>query len=333
MTVRLGINGFGRVGRSCIRIALDYPGIELVAFNSTRDPKLLAHLLKYDSLYGRLPFDVEIGDGALIVNGKEIKILADRDPGNLKWGDYGVDVVIEATGAFNSAAEAGKQLGGSAKKLIITAPGKGVDATIVMGVNHEEYNPETHHIISNASCTTNCLAPVCKVLDDKFGFVKGLMTTIHAYTNDQRILDLPHKDLRRARAAALSIIPTTTGAARAVSMVLPGISGKIDGFAVRVPTPTVSLVDLTAELSCNVTAEEVNEAFLEAAEGPLNGILGVSYEPLVSVDYQGDSRSSVVDALSTMVVDGNMVKVVSWYDNEWAYSSRVIDLAAYIASK
>ena len=333
MTVKLGINGFGRIGRACIRAALDHPEVEVVAFNSTRDPKMLAHLLKYDSLYGRLAYDVEVGEGALIVDGKEIKILTDRDPANLKWGDHGVDIVIEATGAFNTAQEAGQQLGGSAKKLIITAPAKGEDFTIVMGVNHEMYDPAQHHIISNASCTTNCLAPVCKVLDEQFGFVKGLMTTVHAYTNDQRILDLTHKDLRRARAAALSMIPTTTGAARAVSMVLPGIRGKIDGFAIRVPTPTVSLVDLTAELGRDVTVDEVNEAFRAAAEGPMDGFLGISYEPLVSIDYKGDPRSSVVDALSTMVIGGNMVKVVSWYDNEWAYSSRVIDLAAFIASK
>lgn len=333
MTIKLGINGFGRIGRACIRIAEECPDVELVAFNSTRDPKMLAHLLKYDSLYGRTPYDVTAQENSLLMNGRYVKILADRDPGKLNWGEHGVDIVIEATGAFNNAQEAGKQLGGSAKKVIITAPAKGEDFTIVMGVNEDKYDPANHHIISNASCTTNCLAPVCKVLDDEFGFVKGLMTTIHAYTNDQRILDLTHKDLRRARAAGLSMIPTTTGAARAVSMVMPGIRGKVDGFAVRVPTPTVSLVDLVAELDCSVTVEQVNDAFRRAAEGRMKGILGVSDEPLVSVDYKGDPRSSVVDALSTMVVQDNMVKVISWYDNEYAYARRVIDLAVYIAKQ
>ncbi|MCW3488611.1 type I glyceraldehyde-3-phosphate dehydrogenase [Dethiobacter alkaliphilus] len=333
MTVKIGVNGFGRIGRACIRIAEEHPDVEVVAFNSTRDPEMLAHLLKYDSLYGRTAYDVQAADGALVINGREVKILADRDPSKLNWGDHGVDIVVEATGAFRDAQEAGNHLGGSAKKVIITAPGKNEDYTIVMGVNEEDYNPEKHHIISNASCTTNCLAPVCKVLDNEFGFVKGLMTTIHAYTNDQRILDLTHKDLRRARAAGLSMIPTTTGAARAVSVVLPGIKGKIDGFAVRVPTPTVSLVDLVAELDSKVTAEDVNNAFRRAAQGPMQGVLGISDEPLVSVDYKGDPRSSVVDALSTMVIQDNMVKVVSWYDNEWAYAYRVIDLAAYLSQK
>lgn len=333
MKIKLGVNGFGRVGRACIRAALDHPEVEVVAFNSTRDPKFLAHLLKYDSLYGRLSFDVKVEGQSFFVDGKEIKILADRIPANLNWDEYGVDIVIEATGAFKNAAEAGQHLGGSVKKVVITAPAKGEDITVVMGVNHESYDQAKNHIISNASCTTNCLAPVCKVLDDEFGFVKGLMTTVHAYTNDQRILDLTHKDFRRARAAGLSIIPTTTGAARAVSMVLPGIKGKIDGFALRVPTPTVSLVDLVAELGREVSIDEVNDAFCRAAEGSLQNILGVSYEPLVSVDYKGDPRSSVVDALSTMVINGNMVKVIAWYDNEWAYSCRVLDLAAYIGSR
>ena len=330
MTIKLGVNGFGRIGRACIRIAENHPDVEVVAFNSTRDPEMLAHLLKYDSAYGQTAYDVEPGDGIMAINGREVKILADRDPANLKWGDQGVDVVIEATGAFRNAQDAGKHLDSKAKKIIITAPAKGEDYTIVLGVNEEGYDPENHHIISNASCTTNCLAPVCKVLDQEFGFVKGLMTTIHAYTNDQNILDGTHKDLRRARSAALSMIPTTTGAARAVSVVLPGIKGKIDGFAVRVPTPTVSLVDLVAELSTTVTVDEVNAAFRRAAEGPMKGILGVSDKPLVSVDYKGDPRSSVVDALSTMVIQDNLVKVISWYDNEWAYAHRVIDLAAFI---
>ncbi|HHX73394.1 MAG TPA: type I glyceraldehyde-3-phosphate dehydrogenase [Firmicutes bacterium] len=330
MTVKIGINGFGRIGKACVRLAHENPEVELVAINSTRDPRMLAHLLQYDSLYGRTPYRVEAGDGVLYVDDKEVKILADRDPARLNWSDYGVQVVIEATGAFRQAEEAGKHLGGSVEKVIITAPAKGEDITVVLGVNEENYDPAKHHIISNASCTTNCLAPVCKVLDREFGFVKGLMTTIHAYTNDQRILDVSHNDLRRARAAGLSIIPTTTGAARAVAKVLPEIAGKIDGFAVRVPTPTVSLVDLTAEVAKKTTAEEVNDAFRRAAEGPMAGILGISYEPLVSVDYRGESRSTVVDALSTMVVQDNMVKVVAWYDNEWGYACRVIDLAVYI---
>jgi len=333
MKVKLGVNGFGRIGRACIRASLDHPGVEVVAFNSTRDPQFLAHLLKYDSVYGHLPYDVRAEGQALVVNGRKIKILADRDPGELNWGEHGVQVVVEATGAFKDAREAARQLGGTAKKIIITAPAKGDDLTIVLGVNEALYDPSSHRIISNASCTTNCLAPVCKVLDEEFGFIRGLMTTIHAYTNDQRILDLTHKDYRRARAAGLSIIPTTTGAARAVSLVLPGIKGKIDGFAVRVPTATVSMVDLVAELGREATAGEINAAFRRAADGPLQGILGVSDEPLVSVDYKGDPRSSIIDALSTMVVTGNMVKVVAWYDNEWAYSVRVLDLAAYIAAK
>ncbi|HZK24015.1 MAG TPA: type I glyceraldehyde-3-phosphate dehydrogenase [Oscillospiraceae bacterium] len=333
MTIRVGVNGFGRIGKACVRLAHENPELELVAFNSTRDPKTLAHLLKYDSLYGRVPFTVEATDGALLLDGKEVKILAERDPAKLDWNALDVDIVIEATGAFRSAAEAGKHLGGSVKKVIITAPAKEEDLTVVMGVNHDAYDPAQHHIISNASCTTNCLAPLCKVLDEEFGFIRGLMTTIHAYTNDQKILDVAHSDLRRARAAGLSMIPTTTGAARAVSLVLPGIQGKIDGFAVRIPTPTVSMVDLTAELNKNVTAAEVNEAFRRAAEGAMAGILGYSEEPLVSVDYQGDSHSSTVDALSTLVVKDNLVKVVSWYDNEWGYACRVIDLAAYIGKQ
>lgn len=333
MTIKIGVNGFGRIGKACIRLAHENPAVELVAVNSTRDPKMLAHLLRHDSLYGRTPYDVEVGDGALILGGKEVKLLADRDPASLNWDDYGIDLVIEATGSFNSAEQAGKHLGGSVRKVLITAPAKGEDFTVVLGVNDHLYDPAAHHIISNASCTTNCLAPVCKVLEQKFGFNKGLMTTIHAYTNDQRILDITHQDLRRARAAGLSMIPTTTGAARAVSLVLPGIKGKIDGFAIRVPTPTVSVVDLVAEVGKNVTVEEVNNAFLEAAEGPMKGILGVSYDPLVSVDYKGDTRSSIVDALSTMVIQDNLVKVIAWYDNEWGYACRVIDLALFVGKQ
>ncbi|NLM45171.1 MAG: type I glyceraldehyde-3-phosphate dehydrogenase [Firmicutes bacterium] len=330
MTIKIGINGFGRIGKACVRLAHKNPEVELVAVNSTRDPKMLAHLLQYDSLYGRIPYRVEAGDGVLYIDGKEVKVLADRDPARLNWSDYGVQIVIEATGAFRQAKEARKHLGGSVKKVIITAPAKDEDFTVVLGVNEESYDPAKHHVISNASCTTNCLAPICKVLDQKFGFVKGLMTTIHAYTNDQRILDASHGDLRRARAAALSMIPTTTGAARAVTKVLPNLAGKIDGFAVRVPTPTVSLVDLTAQVARKVTAEEVNAAFRRAAESCMAGILGVSDEPLVSIDYRGDSRSSVIDALSTMVMQDNLVKVVAWYDNEWGYACRVLDLAVFI---
>jgi glyceraldehyde 3-phosphate dehydrogenase len=330
--VKIGINGFGRIGRACIRASLDHEGVEVAAFNSTRDPELLAHLLKYDSVYGPLPVEVEGRADSLLVGDKEIKILADRDPARLDWTAHGVEVVVEATGEFSDARQASAHLRGSVKKVIITSPAKNEDITVVLGVNQEEYVPKRHHIISNASCTTNCLAPVCKILEREFGFVRGLMTTIHAYTNDQRILDLTHKDFRRARAAGLSMIPTTTGAARAVSLVLPGVRGRIDGFAVRVPTPSVSMVDLVADLGREVTAEEVNEAFRRAAEGPLSGILGISTEPLVSVDYKGDPRSSVVDALSTMVVAGSMVKVIAWYDNEWAYSCRVLDLTSYIAA-
>ncbi len=332
MAVRIGINGFGRIGRACIRASLNHDGVEVVAFNSTRDPQLLAHLLKYDSVYGTLPVDVMPGESSLLVGEKEIKILASREPAALDWSAHGVEIVVEATGEFSDARQAKAHLRGTVKKVIITAPAENEDITVVMGVNQDMYDPGRHHIVSNASCTTNCLAPVCKVLDGEFGFVRGLMTTVHAYTNDQRILDLTHKDFRRARAAGLSIIPTTTGAARAVSLVLPGIRGKIDGFAVRVPTPSVSLVDLVADLGREATVEEINAAFRHAAAGPLAGILGISYEPLVSVDYKGDPRSSVVDALSTMVVAGSMVKVIAWYDNEWAYSCRVLDLASYIAS-
>lgn len=333
MAVKLGVNGFGRIGRACIRIAEENPAVELVAVNSTRDPKMLAHLLKYDSIYGQASFEIAAGENYLTANNKKITVLASRNPADLNWSQLGVDVVIEATGAFRDAQSAEAHLGGSVKKVIITAPGKNEDFTVVLGVNEENYEPLNHHIISNASCTTNCLAPLCKILDEKFGFVKGLMTTIHAYTNDQRILDLSHNDLRRARAAGISMIPTTTGAARAVAKVLPAIAGKIDGFAVRVPSPSVSMVDLVAELERPVSVDTVNDALKKAAEGPMEGILGISFEPLVSIDYKGDSRSCVVDALSTMVMGDNMVKVVGWYDNEWAYACRVIDLAVYLGKK
>jgi len=335
MAVRVGINGFGRIGRNAFKAALDKYGndIEFVAINDLTDAATLAHLLKYDSCYGKFNGEVVAKDGSLVVNGKEIKILAERDPANLPWKDLGVDIVIESTGLFTSRDKAVKHIEGGAKKVIITAPAKNEDITIVIGVNEDKYDPANHHVISNASCTTNCLAPVAKVLHQKFGIRKGLMTTVHSYTNDQRILDLPHKDLRRARAAALSIIPTTTGAAKAVALVLPELKGKLNGFAMRVPTPTVSVVDLVAELDKPATAEEINAALKEAAEGPMKGILGYEEEPLVSIDFKQDPRSSIVDALSTMVIEGNLVKVVAWYDNEWGYSNRVADLIMYIASK
>lgn len=334
MTVRVGINGFGRIGRNAFKAALEKGSdIEFVAVNDLTDPATLAHLLKYDSLFGRFKGTVEATENSMIVNGKEIKILKETDPAKLPWGELGVDIVIESTGRFTKREDAAKHLQGGAKKVIISAPAKNEDITIVMGVNEDKYDPANHHIISNASCTTNCLAPVAKVLDDNFGIVRGMMTTVHSYTNDQRILDLPHSDLRRARAAAESIIPTTTGAAKAVALVLPHLKGKLNGMAMRVPTPTVSITDFVAELNKDVTVEEVNAALKAAAEGPMKGILAYCEEPLVSVDFRGDSHSSIVDALSTMVIEGNMVKVVAWYDNEWGYSNRIVDLTEYIASK
>jgi len=335
MAVKVAINGFGRIGRNAFKAALDkYPNeIEFVAINDLTDPATLAHLLEFDSCFGRFNGTVEAKEDSLVVNGKEIKILAERDPANLPWKEMDVDVVIESTGLFTSKDKAVKHIEAGAKKVIITAPAKNEDITIVMGVNEDQYDPANHHIISNASCTTNCLAPFAKVIHKKFGIKRGLMTTVHSYTNDQRILDLPHKDLRRARAAALSIIPTTTGAAKAVALVLPELKGKLNGFAMRVPTPTVSVVDLVAELETSTTAEEINAVLKEAAEGPMKGILGYEDRPLVSIDFKGDPRSSIVDGLSTMVMEGNMVKIVSWYDNEWGYSNRVADLVNYIASK
>jgi glyceraldehyde 3-phosphate dehydrogenase len=332
--VKVGINGFGRIGRNVFRAALNNSEVEVVAINDLTDVNTLVHLLKYDTTHGRLDATVEAGEGALYVNGKEIKVFAERDPGNLPWASVGVEIVVESTGIFTAKEKAEAHLKGGAKKVIISAPATNEDITIVMGVNEDKYDPSKHTIISNASCTTNCLAPFAKVLNDKFGIVKGLMTTVHSYTNDQQVLDLPHKDLRRARAAAENIIPSTTGAAKAVALVLPELKGKLNGMAFRVPTPNVSVTDLVAELSRDVTVEEVNAALKEAANsGPLKGILNYSEEPLVSSDYNGDPASSTIDALSTMVVGGNLVKVVSWYDNEWGYSNRVVDLAAYIASK
>ncbi|BAH46216.1 type I glyceraldehyde-3-phosphate dehydrogenase [Brevibacillus sp. HB1.2] len=331
--VKVGINGFGRIGRNVFRAALNNPNVEIVAVNDLTDAHTLAHLLKYDTVHGVLNVSVEASENTLIVDGKEIKVLAERDPAQLKWADYGVEIVVESTGRFTKREDAAKHLEGGAKKVIISAPATNEDITVVIGVNEDKYDPAQHTVISNASCTTNCLAPYAKVLNEKFGIVRGLMTTVHSYTNDQQILDLPHKDLRRARAAAENIIPTSTGAAKAVALVLPELKGKLNGFAMRVPTPNVSVVDLVVELKTDATVEEINNALKEAAEGPLKGILGYSEEPLVSSDYNGNPASSTIDALSTMVLEGNMVKVVSWYDNEWGYSNRVVDLCHYVAQR
>ena len=333
MTVKVGINGFGRIGRIVFRAALNNPNVEVVAVNDLTDANMLAHLLKYDSVHGTLNEEVKVDGDDLVVGGHRVKVIAERDPAKLGWGDLGVEVVIESTGRFTKRDDAAKHLEAGAKKVIISAPANNEDITVVMGVNHEQYDPNNHHVISNASCTTNCLAPFAKVLNDQFGIKRGMMTTIHSYTNDQQILDLPHKDYRRARAAAMNIIPTTTGAAKAVSLVLPELKGKLNGGAVRVPTPNVSLVDLVVELEKEVTVEQVNAALKAASEGELKGILGYSEEPLVSGDYNGNVDSSTIDALSTMVMEGNMVKVISWYDNEAGYSNRVVDLIEYIAKK
>jgi glyceraldehyde 3-phosphate dehydrogenase len=334
MTTRVAINGFGRIGRNVLRAAKKYgvSDLDFVAINDLTDNATLAHLLKYDSVHGRYPGQVEVFDGGLRVDGDEIRVLSERDPAQLPWKELGVDVVIEATGFFTERSKAALHLQAGARKVIISAPAKNEDVTIVLGVNDHAYDASSHDVISNASCTTNCLAPVVKVLLDAFGFERGFMTTVHAYTNDQRILDLPHSDLRRARAAALSMIPTTTGAARATSLVLPEVKGKLDGIAVRVPTPDVSLVDLVAEVSRDVTVEEVNAALKAASQGGLNGILGYTEEPLVSIDFTGDRHSSIVDAKSTAVMQGRMVKVLSWYDNEWGYSCRVVDLAQRVGA-
>ncbi|NEZ46938.1 type I glyceraldehyde-3-phosphate dehydrogenase [Clostridium niameyense] len=334
MSIKVALNGFGRIGRSVLRIAQDSfdENIEIVAMNARANTETLVHLFKYDSCYGRFNGTAEVaGEDKMIINGKEIKIFREADPANLPWKELGIDIVIESTGKFKDREGAMKHIEAGAKKVIITSPGKNEDVTIVVGVNDEKYNPDKHNIISNASCTTNCLAPFAKVLNDKFKIVKGLMTTIHSYTNDQRILDKTHKDLRRARAAAESIIPTTTGAAKAVAKVLPDLEGRLNGFAVRVPTPTVSLTDLVCEIEKKATKEEINKAFKDASEGSMKGILGYSEEPLVSVDYRGDERSSIVDGLSTMVIGDNLVKVVAWYDNEWGYSCRTVDLVKYVA--
>ncbi len=330
--MRVGINGFGRIGRNVLRAATmaKETSLEFVAVNDITDTKTLAHLLKYDSVHGRFPGSVAAKGDALVVNGREIKVSAIKEPEKLPWKDLGVELVLESTGRFTDRAAAAKHLTAGAKKVVISAPAKGEDITIVMGVNHAKYDAAKHHVISNASCTTNCLVPVVKVVMDNWGFKHGFMTTVHSYTNDQQILDLPHKDLRRARAAALSIIPTTTGAAKATGLVLPEVKGKIDGVSLRVPTPDVSIVDLTAEVEKRTTIEEVNAAFKKAAQGALKGILDVSDEPLVSVDYIGSLYSSVVDGMSTNVIDGTLVHVSSWYDNEMGYSARCVDLLAYI---
>jgi glyceraldehyde 3-phosphate dehydrogenase len=333
MAVKVGINGFGRIGRVVFRAALNNPNVEVVAVNDLTDANMLAHLLKYDSVHGTLDAEIKVDGEYLVVNGHKVKVIAERDPAALPWGELGVEVVVESTGRFTKRADAAKHLEAGAKKVVISAPANDEDITIVMGVNHDKYDAANHHVISNASCTTNCLAPFAKVLNDQFGIKRGMMTTVHAYTNDQQILDLPHKDYRRARAAAESIIPTSTGAAKAVALVLPELKGKLNGMAMRVPTPNVSVVDLVAELDKEVTADEVNAALKAAAEGDLRGILEYSEEPLVSRDYNGSPASSTIDALSTMVLEGNMVKVLSWYDNETGYSHRVVDLVDYIAKK
>ncbi len=333
MSIRVGINGFGRIGRNVLRAALDDGEIEFAAVNDITSPDTLAHLLQYDSVLGNLSEPVSVDGDRLHVGGRSFTVLSERDPGALPWADLGVDVVVESTGLFTKRDDAARHLAAGAKRVIITAPAKGPDLTLVLGVNDENYDPGAHRIISNASCTTNCLAPVAKVLHDSFGFRRGWMTTVHAYTNDQRLLDLPHKDLRRARAAAVSMIPTTTGAAVAVGEVLPALKGKLDGIAMRVPTPNVSVVDLVAEVEQPATAEAVNEAFAAAEAGRLNGILHLSSAPLVSIDFRGNPHSSIVDAAYTSVMDGNFVKILSWYDNEWGYSSRCVDLIKLLGQK
>jgi glyceraldehyde 3-phosphate dehydrogenase len=331
MAVKVGINGFGRIGRNLLRASLGDPGIDFVAVNDITDPKTLAHLLKYDSIFGILPAEVGHGENFITVNGKAIRVFKVKDPAELDWTSLGAEVVVESTGLFTKAEDAKKHLKGTVKKVIISAPAKGEDITIVLGVNDQAYDPAKHHIISNASCTTNCLAPAAKVVHDNFKILKGSMTTIHAYTNDQRILDLPHKDLRRARAAALSMIPTTTGAAKAIGLVIPELKGKLDGYAMRVPTPDVSVVDLVALVEKPTTTEAVNAALKQAAEGPMKGILQFVEEELVSKDFTGNDNSSMVDAGFTKVIDGNLVKVIAWYDNEWGYSCRVRDLIHFVA--
>jgi glyceraldehyde 3-phosphate dehydrogenase len=331
MAVKVGINGFGRIGRMVLRAAYTRNDIEFLALNDLTDPNTLAHLLKYDSVHGILKADIEVEENAIVVNGKRIQIISEKDPGKLPWKDLGVDIVFESTGLFRDRSQASKHLDAGAKKVIISAPAPDPDITLVIGVNHEQYDPKNHSIISNASCTTNSLAPICKVLLDKFGIEKGLMTTIHSYTTDQRLLDFPHTDLRRARAAAVSMIPTTTGAAKAVSLVLPELAGKMNGMALRVPTPNVSLTDLVVQLSRPASAQEVNKAFKEASQSSMEGIIEYCDEPLVSIDFNGITASTAVDALSTLSIGGDMVKILAWYDNEFGYANRLVDLAVYIA--
>lgn len=333
MAVKVGINGFGRIGRLVFRAGWDNTAMEIVAINDLTDAATNAHLLKYDSTHGIWDKDISTTDDIMTIDGKQVSILKERDPRHLPWGDLGVDIVIESSGAFKERSKAIAHLEAGAKKVIITAPAKEEDATLMIGINEETYQPANHHIVSNASCTTNCLAPVAKVLDAEFGIVKGLMTTIHAFTNDQRTLDQAHKDLRRARTASSSIIPTTTGAAKAVALVLPQLKGKLNGFAMRVPTPNVSVVDLTVELAKAASSTEINDALRRAAETDLKGVMAYTDEPLVSIDFNHNSHSSIVDGISTMVVGDNMAKVIAWYDNEWGYSCRVVDLAAYMISK
>jgi glyceraldehyde 3-phosphate dehydrogenase len=334
MTVRVGINGFGRIGRQSLKALIERtPGVEVVAVNDLVDTEMNALLFKHDSTYGAYPGDVSHTDDSLVIDGRQIKVLQYKDPAQLPWADLGVDIVLESTGIFTDAAKANAHLEAGAQKVIISAPAKGEDITIVLGVNEDKYDPASHRIISNASCTTNCLAPAAKVVHDLLGIERGLMNTIHSYTNDQRILDVAHKDPRRARSAGQNIIPTTTGAAKALALVIPDLKGKFDGFSLRVPTPTVSVVDFTADVRRETTAEELNAAFRAAADGPMKGILGVSDEPLVSTDFRGDPRSSIIDAPSTMVLGGTMVKVISWYDNEWGYSCRVADLVGFVADR
>ena len=333
MPVKVGINGFGRIGRNVVRAALHNPEIEFVAVNDLTDTKTLAHLTKYDSVLGPLPEQVRVEGDCIVIGSREIKVFAIKDPAEIDWSSVGAEIVIESTGRFTDAKDASKHLRGTVKKVIISAPAKNEDITIVLGVNEGAYDPAKHNIISNASCTTNCLAPVAKVLHEKFGIEKGSMTTIHSYTNDQNVLDFPHKDLRRARAAGLNMIPTTTGAAKAIGLVMPELKGKLDGYSMRVPTPDVSVVDLVAVLSKNATTEEVNAALKEAANNGLKGILGYTEDPVVSSDMLHNPNSSIVDAGMTKVLDGNLAKVVSWYDNEWGYSCRVVDLIAFLAKK
>lgn len=333
MAIKVGINGFGRIGRNVLRASLVRGDIDFVAVNDITDTNTLAHLLKYDSVLGNLNADIKSGEKTISVNGDEFQVFSERDPGKIDWASVGAEIVIESTGLFTKREDAARHLHDTVKKVIITAPAKNEDVTIVLGVNEKSYDPKKHHVISNASCTTNCLAPIAKVLHENFTINKGLMNTIHSYTNDQRLLDLPHKDLRRARAAALSIIPTTTGAAKAIGLVLPELKGKLDGISLRVPTPNVSIVDLVAEVAKNTNKEEVNAVMKKAADGPLRGILQYSEEPLVSVDFRGNAHSSILDAPYTSVIEGNMVKLLSWYDNEWGYSCRVVDLIKYVAEQ